>query len=98
MYIKIRNDTLLTVDAGWYRVITKRVAGWKVGRSRPGGLEWRCCRVSLIDIAVNCGARRSWSAAGGGIAVASRDGVLAVGVCVCVLTAEDCQCSRRNNH
>ena len=63
-------DVLLVLDVGWYSVET--------GRKE---LEWRCCRVSLIDIAVNCGARRSWSVAGRGTAAVTRDGVLAVGVC-----------------
>jgi hypothetical protein len=52
-------------------------------------LQWRCCLVSLTDIPVNGGARRSWSAAGRGTAAAIRDGVLAVGVCVCVCVLTD---------
>ena len=45
----------------------------------------------LVDILVNCGARFSWSAGGRGRTSATRQGVLAVGLCVlqvCVLTAD----------
>jgi len=89
-----RRVMLLALAAGRYRVKTGR----KEGRTEEG------VRVALLssqsDIPVNCGARRSWSAAGRGTAAATSEGVLAVGVCVCVcvLTTADCQCSRRINH
>jgi hypothetical protein len=67
-----RRDMLLALDVGWYSVRT----------GRKEGVEWRCCRVRLIDIPVKCGAQRSWSAVGRRTVAATRDGVLAVGVCV----------------